>query len=263
MKFLIENLVRESSYDELSKTAKEMGYYVHDIRGDYKKADIEYLAGEQVVLFASIEMNNLIAPQLKELNCKPGSLSTFKNYLCSKFYPSFGDILFNDDYVMAPLSEIDRRKYFFYGIFGKECQIFIRPDSGEKTFKAGLVDLEDWDNFYSQVNDCKNDLVIISCPKNIKGEWRFLCNDRKEIIAVSSYRYQRLFTRVPSAPPGASEFVLSVLDRGYFPDRIFCVDVCEDMGGDFWLMELTSLSSAGLYSMDMRKVVNGVEKSLM
>jgi hypothetical protein len=262
MKFIIENLTKEPSWLELSKAAKELGHEVQDIRGDYKRADIAHYQNEQVILFASIEMNNLIGPQLKEQGCYPGNLSTFSNYLCQKFYPFFGDKLFNDNYAMIPLSELDRRKYFFYDLFGREANIFVRPDSGEKTFKAGLVDLQDFDSFYSQTADSRNDLVVVSSPKDLIGEWRFLCNDRKEILALSSYRYQGLLTRVPSAPPKAHSFVKEILDIGYFPDKVFCVDVAQAADGEFYLMELTSCSSAGLYSMDMSKVITGIVNSL-
>lgn len=262
MKFIIENLTKEPSWLELSKAAKELGHEVQDIRGDYKRADIAHYKNEPVILFASIEMNNLMRPQLVEQGCADGILSTFDNYLCQKFYPYFGDVLFNDNYVMAPLSEINRRKYFFYGLFGREANIFIRPDSGEKTFKASLVDLQDFDSFYSQLEECHNDLTIVSSPKNLIGEWRFLCNDKKEILALSSYRYQGLLTRVPSAPPKAHDFVKKILDIGYFPDRVFCVDVAQAADGEFYLMELTSCSSAGLYCMDMKKVINGIVKTL-
>jgi hypothetical protein len=262
MKWIIENLTKEPSYLELSAAAKELGFDVYDIRGDFKNSDLDRYHDEKVIFVGCIEMCNLIRPQLIERGCYPATFANFEKYLCSQYYPHFGYYLFNDNYVMVPLKELKRRPYFFYGIFGREANIFLRPDSGEKTFKAGLTDLQDLDQFYNQVKEYENDLVVISSPKTINGEWRFLCNDQQEIIAVSSYRYQGLLTKVPSAPIKATEFCKQILSVGYYPDPIFCVDVAQCSDGEFWLMELTSFSSAGLYRMDMKKVVRGVEKRI-
>lgn len=258
MKFIIENLVKEPSYLALSQAAKELGYEVQDIKGDFKYSDIAHYQNEEVVFFGCIEMTNTVTKLLKAQGCYPCSFSTFQNYLCQNWYGKFGKYLLNDDYVIVPLSELKRRPYFFFGLFGKEGMIFVRPDSGEKTFKAGLVDFQDFDLFYSQCEQYADDLVVVSSPKTIIGEWRYMCNNKKEIIALSSYRYQGLLTKVPHAPPKATEFVKEILEVGYFPDPVFCVDIAQDGDGNFWLLELTSASSAGMYAMDMKKVVEGV-----
>lgn len=80
------------------------------------------------------------------------------------------------------------------------------------------------------------------------------------VEAVSSYRYQKIQTSIPSAPDGATELIKKVLDKGYFPDKVFCVDVVQDMAGDFWVMELTSFSSAGLYACDTKKIANLIKR---
>lgn len=258
MKFIIENLTKEPSFLELSQAAKDLKYEVQDIRGDYRKSDIAHYQNEQVIFNGCIEMCSLVGDQLKDQGCTPGVLCNFENYLCTKYYSHLSGFLFNDNYVMVPFIELLTRRFFFYGLFGKEAVIFVRPDSGEKTFKAGLFDLQDLDSFSSQFEDHWNDLVIISSPKNIRGEWRFLVNDRQEIIAQSSYRYQGLLTKVPYAPPKATELCKEILKLGYYPDKLFCIDICEDNDGNFWVMELTSFSSAGLYAMDKYKVIQGV-----
>jgi len=48
--------------------------------------------------------------------------------------------------------------------------------------------------------------------------------------------------------------VKKVIDKGIEPDKVFCVDVVQDTGGDFWVMELTSFSSAGLYACNVDKI---------
>ncbi len=256
MNWIIENLTKEPSYKELVDKLKALGRNVTVISGDYSHSMIESRQNENVIFLGCIEMNSIVGERLKQQGCYPATCATFENYLCTKYYPHFSEHLFNDNYIIVPLSELIRRKWFFWGLFGKESLLFVRPDSGEKTFKAGLFDIQDIDKLLQEV---ENQLVIVSSPKNIVGEFRFLVN-RNEIIAVSSYRWQGLLTRVPSAPPGATEFVRKILKVGYYPDEVFCVDVAQDSDGNFWLMELTSFSSAGLYAMDAEKVILGVEK---
>ena len=144
-----------------------------------------------------------------------------------------------------------RGKWDLYAWLGKEAILFIRPDSGEKDFPAELVDLKDIDKLVENYD--YDGLAVVSTPKNFIGEWRFVVS-KEGIYAVSSYKYQGVLTCVPSAPAGATELVYKVLDKGYFPDKVFCVDVVQGMDNQFWVMELTSFSSAGLYACDVKKI---------
>jgi len=54
--------------------------------------------------------------------------------------------------------------------------------------------------------------------------------------------------------------VKEILKVGYYPDSVFCIDICQDTDGNFWLMELTAFSSAGLYGCEMEKVVKRVSE---
>jgi hypothetical protein len=67
-------------------------------------------------------------------------------------------------------------------------------------------------------------------------------------------------TKIPAVPEGATEMCKKVLQKEYYPDRIFCVDICEDGDGEFWLLELNSFSSCGLYACDKDKIVKRVSE---
>lgn len=179
--------------------------------------------------------------------------SNFKNYLCSTYYPQVQELLFNDKYAFIPFKELGRRKWDLYAWLGKEAYVFIRPDSGEKDFPAELVDLKHIDKLVNNYD--YEGLAVVSTPKNSIGEWRFVVKNGK-IITYSSYKYQGVLTAIPSAPTGAVDLVQKVIDKGIEPDKIFCVDVVQDMAGDFWVMELTSFSSAGLYACDTQKIAD-------
>ena len=84
--------------------------------------------------------------------------------------------------------------------------------------------------------------------------------NEKEIIADSTYIYQGKRTQIPSTPPLATKKCKEVLDIGYYPDRIFTIDVAEDNDGNCWLMELNSFTSAGTYAANKEKIVKRVSE---
>lgn len=257
--WIVENITKESSYLEIETAIEKLGYPLQKIKGSFAFNMVDHYDGSAPVMFlGSIQMSKMLNNYLKLKGNVPNIYCTWENYLCTKYYPKFSEVLFNDNYVMVPYSEINRRKFFFYGLFGRESMMFIRPDDGDKSFKGGLIDLQDWDKYYEP--SLGDNLAIVASPKNIRGEWRFICSRHGEIIAQSCYRYQGLRTDIPSAPRGATKLVEQILKVGYYPDSVFCVDICEDNDGNYWLLELNSFSSAGLYAADKEKIVQRVSE---
>lgn len=258
-KWIVENFTHESSYMDLVKAIKAEGCELREIKGEFKYADLQgYDENAPVLFLGSIGMTDMIQRHLTR--CHPVAFCDQRNYLCTKYMSHYGEFLFNDKYAIVSLSELRRHKFFFYGIFGKECMIFVRPDSGQKPFQAQLVDLQDFDNFYAQGRTVEHELVVVSSPKNIRGEWRFVVTSDKDIISQSTYRYQGQICKIPSAPTKATDLVKEMLKVGYYPDRVFVMDVCEDNDGNYWLLELNSFSSAGLYACDKPTIVKKVSE---
>lgn len=256
-RWIVENFTHESSYMDLVKAIKAEGCDLKEIKGDFKYADLEGYNEEAPVIFlGSIEMTNMV--QRKLTSCYPVAYCTQRNYLCSNYMSHFGKYLFNDRYAIISLAELRRNLFFYYGIFGKECMMFIRPDSGQKPFQAQLVDLQDFERFYERSKSIEHELVVVSTPKTIKGEWRFVVSSDKDIISQSTYRYQGQVCKIPSAPVKAIELVKEMLQITYYPDSVFVMDVCEDADGNYWLLELNSFSSAGLYECNKRDIVKKV-----
>lgn len=260
VKWIIENFTNEQSYDEVISSVKTLGYEYQVIKGDYKHSDLEkYKNGSHCVIFlGSIEMTKIVQKELP--NCFPVAYCHHPNYLCSKYYSYFGKYLFNDRYALISLGELYRQMFFFYGIFGKEALMFIRPDSGDKLFQAQLLDLLDLERFVKTNKHLEHELVLVSSPKNIKWEGRFIVSKYKEIIGYSTYRFQDQITKIPSVPPESMELVKELLEIGYYPDTVFCMDICQDSDNKFWLMELNSFSSAGLYASNKEVVVKRVSE---
>ncbi len=280
--WIIENFSKEPSFKELTAAVKQLGYPLIEINGDYKKEILaplnKFIKGYEVgeigettnpvkiwdkncvVLNGTIKMCKVIKEDLGDSNnCYPVTYSTFSKYKCSAYYSHFGSFLFNDKYCLMPLKELERQKFDVFGHYGKDSLIFIRPDSGEKDFQAGLLDFLDLGKFIDNHQDCLHDLILVSTPKNIKWEGRFVVGGG-EIIAHSTYRYQGQVTRVRAVPEGAKKLCQKLININYNPDSVYCLDLVEDNDGEFWLMEVTSFSSAGLYDCDMIKVVQKVSE---
>lgn len=270
--WVVENFVKEKSYRELQEAVKKAGYPLIEINGDYSKSILQSLnsdfdssdldwtgEGKCVIANGSIKMCRLLRQDLRS-HCQPVLYCNWQKYLCSQYYTYYGPYLFNDKYCMMTLKELERQKFDIWGHYGKDALIFIRPDSGDKPFQAGLLDLIDLSKFMETHNDCLHDLVLVSTPKNIRWEGRFVVSRERQIIAHSTYRFQGLVTNIPSVPPKSIDFCKEILKVNYTPDSIFCIDLCEDSDGNFWLLELTSFSSAGLYACDKNKIVENVSR---
>lgn len=141
----------------------------------------------------------------------------------------------------------------------------MRPDAGTKTFTGQLLDLEDFDRFWANDVVCTAkaaDLVIVSSPKEIQGEWRYVVSSDGKIVSCTTYLYQQNRTRIPSAPTGATELCQAALRCGYHPDPLYTMDVAQTTAGPFRLLELNAFSTSALYACRKEPIVMEVERLL-
>ena len=256
--WIVENFVKDPSFKGLIEAVKMLNYPLLEIGGDYTNDMLSKVTSKCVILNGSIKMVRLIKQNLPA-DYYPITYCTFEKYKCSSYYSHFGPHLFNDKYCLMSLRELVRQKYDVWGHYGKDCLIFIRPDSGEKTFQAGLLDIIDLARLHESNKDCEHDLVLVSTPKNIVWEGRFVVSKFKEIIASSTYRFQGNVTLIPSVPEETTEFCKKLLNTvDYYPDSVFCYDICLTNDNEPYLLELTSFSSAGLYACDKQAIVERV-----
>lgn len=258
--WIIENFTNGSDYTDLATEVKNQGFDLLEIKRDFKRTMIEGVKNRPVIFQGSIEMTAMISNELLNQGCYHVKYCSIDNYRCSHYYSYFGAHLFNDNYALMSLSELYRQHYHVWGNYGKEALIFIRPDRGDKPFQAQLLDIIDLKRFMDRNDDIKHQLVLASTPKKINSEFRFVVTKNKEILGYSLYSYQGQLSKVPTAPIGAVNKCREILDVGYYPDDVFVVDICEDAAGDFWLLELNSFSSAGLYECNKKKIVEVVSK---
>lgn len=258
--WVVESFHEENGTKELIQTARDMGHICDEIglEQSFQFPATKYKEDECLILVGSIQINDIARALLP--NCKPLNWITKTNYSCRNYYSHLGDFLFNDQSVFTTWAEFKRQSWLFFKIFAKEAIIFIRPDSGDKSFTGQLLDLQDLPRFIERNQHLEpNELIVISTPKKILGEWRVLVTKyNNEIITHSTYQYQGQRTLIENTPKGALDKCKEIMARGYHPDSVYCIDIAADSDNNYWLLELTSFSAAGLYAMNKKKIVEKI-----
>ncbi len=125
----------------------------------------------------------------REHRWTPGAYCTIENFACSRYYAEFGQYLLNHDYIMLPFAELDRCKNLLFDALGKNGVLFIRPDSPLKIFTGQVASYETFEKdleFMAFYEFPSHELVLVSSPKSIAAEWRFVVSNKK-IIAGTQY----------------------------------------------------------------------------
>ena len=189
-KFLVEKDIFEENLVELIDAIHFCGYqYKVDSYVPFEGTKIKELFNEHdcVVAHCSLQMASYI-----QRNCSwiPGVFYNRKNYECTSYYNMFGNYLLNSRYIMLPYGELIRQKDFLIETLGNNNCLFVRPNSGYKIFTGTVIDCNDYADsvkklgFYDVYD---NDLVVVSEPKNILREWRFVIY-KNRIVASSLYK---------------------------------------------------------------------------
>lgn len=222
--------------------------------------DIPYDIDDCVVMYGPIRF-------IREKNkgFLPGAFG-FKKDTDTSYYMSQlpRQYFFNDDAIYIPFGMISDRKDMLRSIFGDH--IFIRPDSGFKSFTGFDVKLQDLDFELSSLKQTKNpgphEMCLIAKAKPIYGEYRIVVCDQK-IVTGSQYRWDgKMDIRIDvhhDAWSFAEEFVAKAewqLDTCYTVD-IFLSDDGPKIG------EFNSFASSGLYNCDVDAIVKAVSEAAL
>lgn len=175
---------------------------------------------------------------------------TLKNYECHKYYPIFREYLLNKDYYFLPFGELECLNSA--RSFGNK--VFIKPDKAFKTFSGHVVNLEDdWSEGLDLVDE--QDLILVTSPKEIKAEYRFvICKEK--IVSASQY-----FPEQNNINSGNIFKYVSELTDRYQPDPIYTIDIADTCSG-YKMLEMNSMSCTGLYECDLEKVVECVNNTV-
>ena len=146
---------------------------------------------------------------------------------------------------------------------------FIRPCADDKAFTGQVFGWEEFSGWRDKVLDLakdysfrditqldKNSPVVVAVPRKIQEEYRFVIVDGK-VITGSQYG-KGLYKQVTEDQTELIAFVQECADC-WTPARVFVVDVAL-CGGEYSVIEMGNMNSAGLYRCDSQKIVMAIEE---
>lgn len=219
----------------------------------------EYSADECVVLYGSI---GFVEQRLRNSNAIPGAYYTKDRLACSHYMPRLPlELLGNAQGVYLPFGDFVRRRDQIYRLFG-ESRLFVRPDSGGKTFTGLCLEQETAGveiNSLRQLTSVTDDTRVLIAPaQSIRAEYRFFIVEGQ---VVTGSRYHVNGQR--SIDPGVSKLCLEVAKQvAALPWQVDLAYTC-DVGlfaGEPKVVELNAFSTSGLYACDALRLFDAVGK---
>lgn len=256
-KWLIEDYLDGDTIPRLIKSLSTSGIDYKIIeRGDYISIrNMPFDKDDCVIFYGSLQVGAHIE---RNIMWSPGVFCNSDNFRCSKYYSYFGKYLLNNDYYMLPFTEFIRRHK---EIFSDKGSIFIRPDSGMKTFTGRPLNRDDVFEFNYEVISLGNRqiediIVVFSSVKEIQREWRCVsCNHK--IVGVSQYMQDGEIHINEGAPYPVEDLAFEISQSKWIPDGAFTIDIAES-NGEFRLVEINSFSCADIYNCDWDPIVRSV-----
>lgn len=192
----------------------------------------------------------------------PGAFGFKSDTNCSHYMSNIKtEHFFNSDAIWLPFGSIFEKKELLQDFFGDN--IFIRPDSGFKSFTGFSININDLETELHATKQLKNpgnqDLCLISKKKPILGEYRFVICDKK-VVTGSQYRWDNKLDIRIDVHHECWEYAEKVAAFDWQLDLCYVVDIFLSEDGPK-IGEFNSFASSGLYNCDMDKIVEAVNKA--
>lgn len=225
-----------------------------DVGNNYQNA---FPKGDCVVVHGDIDLVSRIH---NDRLWTPGPFATVERFHCSRYFAHYGKFLLNHDYIMLPYAELPRCRDFLFSTLGANGRLFVRPDSPLKLFTGMTIDTRTFERDYEFMGFYEfpvESLVVVSSPKQVVAEWRYVIADRA-IVAGSQYLDGGAKIAVAANDSGAYELAQTILQVPYVPDSVWVLDICRTADNTYHLLEIGSFSFCDLYACDKDAVVCAV-----
>jgi hypothetical protein len=184
----------------------------------------------------------------------PGGWCATENLDCSAYYPRLVNHLVNGDHRILTGIEAIQRKTELFDRYGRDGQVFVRPDGCVKVFTGRCVDASAFDSAIAPARYDPATRIVVAPPRTIGREWRLIVAERVP-IAASLYYNEGKSCLAENCPPEVSSFAQSVVRQSdWQPDDLFVMDICE-CDGELRVLELNGFSCAGLYRCNPAPIV--------
>lgn len=263
-----ENLFREHHYDMLIKTIERYGFeyrvvrvhpYIDTIVDVEDIPDTPYVADElpelkidtdqKIFVFGSVKLARLST----ELGWEPGSLLNDSHDFL-KYKNHYKENLLNWDSKICKLG--DDLEWDGY--------MFLRPTNDNKAFAGSMFTNPEWIdkrenilwNYRSEIIN-EDTPIQLSTTKNIQKEIRCWVVGGK-VVTASQYRLGNSVILNGNVEQEAIDFAQSMVDIHQIASS-FVIDVCLS-DGDWKIVELGCINSAGFYKSDLSLLIQKLEE---
>ncbi len=199
----------------------------------------------------------------QERRWTPGAFCTVENFAWSSYSCWYGQHLLNRDYIMLPFGELARCKDYLFDSLGRDDRIFIRPDSPLKLFTGQIATRDTFSadlEFMGFYEFPASSLVVVSSPKTILNEWRFVIANGK-VVAGSQYKKGDDLEYQADYDGSAFDLAKSIAATDDEPDPVWVMDICKTSENSYHLLEIGGFSFADLYACNMADVVAAVSSA--
>lgn len=261
-KWLLEDEVFEEDLVPIHQELERQGIEYKIVRYvpfEGVKVPSNFADNDCVICYGSLNFVSQLQTMKKWV---PGWWCTLPNFLCTTYFTYFGKHLFNSQYVFVTVAEFPRLKDWLFSTFGIDDCLFIRPNTGFKTFAGKIIEKRFFDKDWEWILEfsAQDDLILVSSPKHIDVEWRLVVSDKK-VIAGCQYKTYEPSTRKlgfdpdPFCPPEPISFANRIaVEVGWEPDPMYVMDICLS-NGEYYLLELNAFSTSGWYDCDPAAII--------
>jgi hypothetical protein len=265
VKWLIEDYEHDSSLQPMMDEIKKQGMELEVVKYEPWESGTfdQYNDEDCVVFYGTLQLGRQLQRQKAWV---PGVYCNFKHLCCKHYYSYWGKYLFNQDYIMLPMMEILRRREEIFKQFGVDETIWIRPDSGAKTFTGQTVPLEfldkEFDLFGNYAGKPLDEIIaVVSSPKVIDAEWRIVIADKK-LVSGSQYKKDGKLDISTHVPRTVFWLASKIAQEEWQPDIAYTLDICKS-GDEYSLLEANSFSCSGLYENNPASVVKAISSAAL
>ena len=257
-----------SIVDRLSSGTKKIHQVAHDLghhtymvdrneNGSFTPPDIQ----GPTVLYGS----HLFVRNISDGRYQPGALGVNDRTQVLQYLSNLPiEWFLNHDGNFTSWAVFKHKAHSLFDELGSD-DLFIRPNSGFKTFSGQVLKRENCEHEISsldQLSSVMNDtLMLYKAAQKLQGEFRFVIAD-KQVIAGSEYRWDNILDIRRDWPQECWDLAQQVANHDWQVDVAYTCDVALTDSGPK-VIELNGFSCAGLYACDLTAVVNGVSEAAL
>lgn len=196
----------------------------------------------------------------KELELKPGLFYDHEEFKYTRYFSHWSNSNIQKSwgsFTFGHLKSWDFRRLLW--VMSGE-KVFIRPNANTKTFNGQIVSEYHYQEFVDTLERSGADpsMEIIICPyQEIEAEWRCFMY-KGEYLTGSRYMVWGDPDQDYGVPAYISEYAESIPTFNGLPD-FYCLDIGQ-VDDKIGIVELTSLSFAGVYQSDVKKITDKLKE---